>query len=36
MRDAIAVGDQVFVADGGAVFGAVHQVTPHGQPALVI
>ena len=36
MRDAIAVGDQVFVADGGEVFGAVRQIAPHGQPELVI
>jgi hypothetical protein len=36
MQDAIAVGDQVFVADGGEVFGAVRQVAPHGRPELVI
>ena len=36
MRDAITVGDQVFVADGGEVFGAVRQVAPHGRPELVI
>jgi hypothetical protein len=36
MRDAITVGDQVFVADGGEAFGAVRQVAPHGRPALVI
>ena len=36
MHDAIAVGDQVFAADGGEVFGAVRQVTPHGHPELVI
>ena len=36
MRDAIMVGDQVFVADGGEVFGAVRQVAPHGRPELVI
>ena len=36
MRDAIAIGDQVFVADGGEVFGAVRQVTPHGRPELVV
>ena len=36
MHDAIAVGDQVFVADGGEVFGAVRQVTPHGRPELMI
>ena len=36
MQDKIAVGDQVFVADGGEVFGAVRQVAPHGRPELVI
>ena len=36
MHEAIAVGDQVFAADGGEVFGAVRQVTPHGRPELVI
>jgi len=36
MHDAIAVGDQVFAADGGEVFGAVRQVIPHGRPELVI
>src|SRR2546428_12124454 len=36
MRDAIAIGDQVFVADGGEVFGAVRQVTPHDRPELVV
>jgi hypothetical protein len=36
MREAITVGDQVFVADGGEVFGAVRQVAPHGRPELVI
>ena len=36
MRDAITVGDQVFVADGDEVFGAVRQVAPHGRPELVI
>jgi len=30
MRDTITVGNQVFVADGGEVFGAVRQVAPHG------
>jgi hypothetical protein len=36
MREEIAVGYQVFVADGGEVFGAVRQVAPHGRPELVI
>ena len=36
MREEIAVGDQVYAADGGEVFGAVRQVTPHGRPELVI
>jgi hypothetical protein len=36
MREEIAVGDQVFVSDGGEVFGAVRQVAPHGRPELVI
>ena len=36
MHETIAVGDQVFVADGGEVFGAVRQVTLHGRPELVI
>ena len=36
MREEIAVGDQVFVADGGEVFGAVRQIAPHGRPELVI
>ena len=36
MQEEIAVGDQVFAADGGEVFGAVRQVAPHGRPELVI
>ncbi|MGE3538723.1 MAG: hypothetical protein AB7N91_14995 [Candidatus Tectimicrobiota bacterium] len=36
MHDTIAVGDQVFAADGGEVCGAVRQVIAHGPPALVI
>ena len=36
MREAIKVGDQVFVADRTEVFGAVRQVAPHGRPELVI
>jgi hypothetical protein len=36
MREAITVGDQVFIADGDEVFDAVRQVAPHGRPELVI
>src|SRR5262245_38749011 len=36
MREEIAIGDQVFVADGVEVFGAVRQVAPYGRPELVI
>ena len=36
MREEIRVGDQVFVADGAEVFGAVRQVEPHGRPEIVI
>jgi hypothetical protein len=36
MHEEIQVGDQVFVADGAEVFGAVRQVEPHGRPELVI
>ena len=36
MREEIAVGYQVFVSDGGEVFGAVRQIAPHGRPELVI
>jgi hypothetical protein len=36
MQEEIAVGDQVFVADGDEVFGAVRQITPQGRPELVI
>ena len=36
MREEIAIGDQVFVADGGEVFGAVRRVAPYGRPELVI
>jgi len=36
MREAIKVGDQVFVADGAEVFGAVRQVEPQGRPEIVI
>ena len=36
MREAIAIGDQVFVSDGDEGFGAVRLVAPHGRPELVI
>ena len=36
MREEINIGDQVFVADGAEVFGAVRQIKPHGRPELVI
>ena len=36
MQEAIEVGYQVFVADGGEEVGAVRQVAPDGQPELVI
>jgi hypothetical protein len=36
MHEEIQVGDQVFVADGAEVFGAVRQVAPHGRPEIVI
>ncbi len=36
MREAIEVGYQTFVSDGGEVFGAVREVAPHGRPELVI
>jgi hypothetical protein len=36
MQEAIEVGYQVFVADGGEEVGAVRQVAPNGQPELVI
>jgi hypothetical protein len=36
MHEAIRVGDQVFVADGAEVFGAVRQVAPHGRPEIVV
>jgi hypothetical protein len=36
MQEAIEVGHQVFVADGGEEVGAVRQVAPDGQPELVI
>ena len=36
MRDNIQVGYQAFVSDGGEELGAVRQVSPNGEPALVI
>ena len=36
MRDAIEVGYQAFVSDGGEEFGAVRAVAPNGRPELVI
>jgi len=36
MWEEIKVGDQVFVADGAEVFGAVRQVEPHGRAEIVI
>jgi hypothetical protein len=36
MREDIKVGYQAFVSDGGEEFGAVRQVSPNGEPVLVI
>jgi hypothetical protein len=36
MRENIQVGYQAFVSDGGEEFGAVRQVSPNGEPVLVI
>src|SRR5207247_1717614 len=36
MREAIEVGYQTFVSDGGEEFGAVREVSPNGRPELVI
>ena len=36
MHEAIEVGYQVFVADGGEEVGAIRQVAPNGQRELVI
>ena len=36
MQERIEVGYQAFVSDGGEEFGAVRQVSPNGQPELVI
>ena len=36
MLDRIQIGYQAFASDGGEEFGAVRQVSPNGQPELVI
>ena len=36
MQEAIEVGYQTFVSDGGEEFGAVREVSPNGRPELVI
>jgi Ribulose-phosphate 3 epimerase family len=36
MQDEIKVGYQAFVSDGGEEFGAVRQVSPNGEPVLVV
>ena len=36
MQEPIEVGYQTFVSDGGKEFGAVREVSPNGQPELVI
>ena len=36
MQQAIEVGYQTFVSDGGEEFGAVREVSPNGRPELVI
>ena len=36
MQEAIEVGFQTFVSDGGEEFGAVREVRPNGGPELVI
>ena len=36
MREDVKVGYQAFVSDGGDEFGAVRQVSPNGEPVLVI
>jgi hypothetical protein len=36
MQEAIQVGYQTFVSDGGEEFGAVREVSPNGRPELVI
>jgi len=36
MREAIEIGYQAFVSDGGEEFGAVRAISPDGRPELVI
>jgi hypothetical protein len=36
MQEAIGIGYQTFVSDGGEEFGAVREVSPNGRPELVI
>jgi len=36
MSEAIEIGYQTFVSDGGEEFGAVREVSPNGRPELVI
>jgi hypothetical protein len=36
MRDKIEVGYQAFISDGGEEFGAIRQVSPNGEPGLVV
>jgi len=36
MRENIEVGFQAFVSDGDQEFGAVRQVSPNGEPVLVV
>jgi hypothetical protein len=36
MQEAIEIGYQTFVSDGGEEFGAVREVLPNGRPELVI
>ena len=36
MWEAIEIGYQAFVSDGGEEFGAVREVSPNGRPELVI
>ena len=36
MPEAIQVGYQAFVSDGGEEFGAVRQVSPNGEAAVVV
>jgi hypothetical protein len=36
VREAIEIGYQAFVSDGGEEFGGVREVSPNGRPELVI